>query len=307
MFWTNFKRVVRTGAANMMRNGVVTFSAILIMTVTLFLIGSLVFLSGLMSQTLTQIKDKVDVNVYFVTDANEQDILALKSRIEALSEVSFVKYVSRDEALASFRERHKSDQLILQALDELDDNPLGASLEIKAKEPSQYESIAKFLANPALNASGENIIDKVNYAQNKEVINRLTKIINTSERLGVLVILLFILASILIAFNTIRLVIYTSKEEIGVMRLIGASNMYARAPFIVAGILYGLIASIVTLLLLYPMIFYVSNYTSGWFGDINIFAYYMDNFVKILLIIVFSGIFLGAVSSWLAVQKYLKV
>src|SRR3989344_6586242 len=113
------------------------------MTVTLFVIGSVIFSGAILQSTLQQIRDKVDINVYFVTDAREIEILALKKDLEKLPEVlPPVVYVSREDALAAFKKRHENDQFTLQALDELGENPLGATLNIKAKDPAQYGSIA---------------------------------------------------------------------------------------------------------------------------------------------------------------------
>ncbi len=160
------------------------------------------------------------MNVYFAPAAYEADVLDVKEELEALPEVAEVEYVSREQALEDFRGRHENDQLTLQALDELDENPLGAVLNIRAKETSQYESIATFLEeSDALSQDGDALIDNVNYFQNKVTIDRLTDIINASERIGFAVTLVLTILSVLITFNTIRLAIYTSRDEIKVMRL----------------------------------------------------------------------------------------
>lgn len=279
------------------------------MTVTLFVLGSLVFIGATLDASLGQIREKVDVNVYFVTTASEVDILALKGRLEQLPEVADVEYVSRDEALERFRARHENDQLTLQALEELGDNPLGANLNIRAKETSQYEGIAAFLqGETALSATGElSIIDSVNYFQNKVAIDKLTGIIDAAERFGFIITVVLAIATILITFNTIRLAIYTAREEISVMRLVGASNMYIRGPFVFEGIMYGFAAGIVTLVLFYPFTLWLAPATVGFFGNINIFDYYLNNFVEMFFLIVGSGMVLGAISSYLAVRKYLRV
>ena len=220
MDWMTIKRMFLTGAKDFGRGGAVSAATVLIMTVTLAIIGSLVFLSALLSYTLDTIKAKVDVSVYFITSASEGDIMAVKGDLEGLPQVAEVTYTSAEEALATFRERHASDQLTLQALDELGGNPLDASLEVRAKDPSQYESIVNFLeASPALSAGGTSIIDRINYAQNKGVIDRLTLAIRATREVGLFVVFVFALASVLIAFATIRLAIYTAKDEIAVMRL----------------------------------------------------------------------------------------
>jgi len=306
--WMIIKRVLSGGGKNFARGGAVSVATVLIMTVTLGIIGSLIFLSALLSYTLDTIKDKVDVSVYFVTTASEAEVLVVKDQLEKLPQVESVSYTSAEDSLAAFRERHANDQLTLQALDELGGNPLDASLEVRAKDPSQYENIVSFLeASPTLSSGGASIVDRINYQQNKEVIDRLSLAISATRDIGLVVVILFALASILIAFATIRLAIYTARDEIGVMRLVGASNAYIRGPFIVAGVITGVIASVLVLFLLWPVTWYVGIKTVGWFGGFNLASYYSGNFVVVFFILMGSGIALGAIASVLAIRRYLKV
>jgi len=307
MMWINIKRIVRTGFVNFWRNGFVSLSTVLVMTVTLFVIGSVIFLSVVLNSSLTELRNKVDVNVYFVTSADEDSILSLKASLESLPEVAEVSYVSRDQALADFKKRHENDNLTLQALEELSDNPLGAALTIRAKETSQYEGIAKFLeGRNVLSKDGASIIDKVNYNQNRVAIDKLTQIIDSSEKLGIAVTIILIILSILITFNTIRLIIYISREEISVMRLVGASNKYIRGPFMISGIMYGLASGVIALIIFYPLTYSLGRASENFFAGINIFSYYVSNFGQISLIILGTGVILGAFSSALAIGKYLK-
>jgi cell division transport system permease protein len=308
MKWMTIKRVLIGGGKNFARGGAVSVATVIIMTVTLAIIGSLIFLSALLSFTLDAIKDKVDVSVYFVTTASESDILAVKNQLEELPQVESVTYTSADDALTAFRARHASDQLTLQALDELGGNPLDASLEVRAKDPSEYDSIVSFLeASPALSTGGASIVDRINYEQNKEVIDRLSLAIQATQEIGFAVVILFAIASILIAFATIRLAIYTAKDEIAVMRLVGASNSYIQGPFIVAGVINGIIAAILVLFILWPATWYAGMKTSEWLGGFNVASYYSNHFIVIFLIIMLSGIVLGGVASVLAIRKYLRV
>ncbi|MEO8637773.1 MAG: permease-like cell division protein FtsX [Candidatus Taylorbacteria bacterium] len=308
MLWVNTKRVLKSGFVNFWRNGFISLSSILIMVITLFVIGSIIFVSATLQSSLLELKKKVDINVYFVTSAKEADILAVKQSIEKLQEVSSVEYISQDQVLANFKKRHENDQLTQQALEEINGNPLGATLNINAKDPSQYGSIAEYLkSDSTLTPGGASIIDKVNYEQNKGAIETLTSIIRIAEKLGFGITLFLIILSIVITLNTIRLTIYTSREEIAVMRLVGANNMYIRGPFVVAGMTYGLISAIITLLLFYPVTFWLGRVTERFFTGINLFNYYINNFGQIFLIIVGSGILIGAISSFLAVRRYLKI
>ena len=305
MFWVNTKRILKSGFVSFWRNGFVSLSSILIITVTLFTLGSIIFAGALLNSSLKEIKNKVDVNVYFVPTADESDIMTLKQKLESLPEVASVEYVSRDQALENFKAVHANDEITLQALSELGDNPLGAILNIKAKEPSQYEGIAKFLDSEGGTAG--TFIDKINYYQNKTAIDTLTKMIDGGTRIAFALTLALVIISILIVFNTIRLAIYIAREEISVMRLVGASNRFVRGPFIVSGIMYGVVSAIVTLMLFYPATLWISKVTATFFSGFSLLAYYVTNLGPIILIIVGAGIILGAFSSYLAVRKYLRL
>jgi cell division transport system permease protein len=308
MFFTKIKRIFRTGLTNFWRNGFVSLSSLVVMFITLFMICSLIFMSAILKFSLQEIKDKVDINVYFTTKATEADIFSLKKSVETISEVASVTYTSKEEALANFKERHKDDSLTLEALNELGENPLSASLSIKAKEPSQYEGIAKFLSSEDPLSGGDNpIIEKVNYYQNKVVIDKLSRVIEAVNTVGFWIAILFLIISIVITFNTIRLAIFISKEEISVMRLVGASSRYVKGPFVVSGLLYGLVSATLVILVFFGLTFWLGSLSRDFFIGLDLFDFYLKNFAQIFLIIFGSGIALGAVSSYLAVKRYLKV
>src|SRR3989344_2871066 len=212
---TALKRIIKNGFLNFKRSWLVSWAAVLVVTITLSVITLIILLQAVLYFSLNQIKDKVDVTIYFTTNAPEDKIMSLKSSLEKLPEIAQVSYTSSEEALKLFRERHKNDYPTIQALDEIGENPLGAYLNVKAKEVSQYESIANFMkSDNVLAPSSVSIIDKVNYYQNKLVINRLNTIISGAQKLGFLLTLLLVIISIIITFNTIRLTIFISKEEI---------------------------------------------------------------------------------------------
>ncbi len=302
--WNTTKRVARYGFIGFLRNGFVSLSAIVIMTITLFVMGVLLIGGAALDSALRELTNKVDVNVYFTVDASEEQVLAMKRELEPLPEVASVTYTSREQALAEFRERHKNEQSTIQALDQLSTNPLGASLAIRAKETSQYASIAQFLEAKQSSAEGATI-SKINYFQNKVVIDRLTSIINAARTVGFAVAGLLAAASVLIAFNTIRLAIYTARDEIGVMNLVGAAHWYVRGPFVVAGILYGVISAAIVLAVMYPAAAWLGPPSERFFGTFNVFDYYTGEFASLFLITLAVGVTLGALSSFLAVRRYL--
>jgi cell division transport system permease protein len=303
--WLTTKRVARYGLIGFIRNGFVSLAAVLIMTITLLVLGVLMVVGAGAQATLAGLQEKVDITVYFTTTAADDQIQQLQSSIKALPEVANVNFVSREAALAAFQLRHKNDQLTMQALEELGENPLGASLEIRAKDPSQYESIAKFLDSQQNTPLGT-AIDKVNFFQNKAAIDKLAEIIAVSRTIGLVIAVVLGTASLLIAFNTIRLAIYTARDEIGVMNLVGASNWYIRGPFMIAGILYGVISGFLVLLILYPILLWLGPGSEQFLGNFNTATYFTSNFPMFFLIIMGSGIGLGALSSFLAVRRYLR-
>lgn len=305
--WLTTKRVARYGLIGFIRNGFISLSAVLIMVITLSVVALLMISSAALKSVLVDLTNKVDVTVYFTTSATQDQIQTLQDAVQALPEVAEVNFVSSDEALAQFQERHKNDQLTMQALQGLGENPLGASLEIRAKETSQYESISSYLNAQQASASGTgSIIDKVNFSQNKIAIDRLTNIIETSRSLGVAVAVVLGLASVLIVFNTIRLAIYTSREEIGVMNLVGANPWYVRGPFMVTGLLYGMISGLLVLIILYPLTAWLGPASERFLGTFNVFSYYTSSFSLLFFVLCGSGIALGALSSYLAVSRYLN-
>lgn len=300
------KRIIRTGWNSFVRSGFTSIASILIMTITLFVMTSLIFVQASLSASLNEIKDKVDVTIYFVPGAEEASILKVEDSLKKLPEIKTISYTSAIEALSNFKDKHSNDYLTLQALDELNDNPLGASLNIKANDPSQYESISKYFeSDTALSKGALTIIDKIDYSQNKLIIDRLTSIISGAKSLGFAVSIVLMIISIMITFNTIRLIIFMSKDEIAVMRLVGAGTKYVQGPFIVSGILVGACAALLTILIFIPVSIWLGNNMTDFIG-INLYQYYKSNFLQLFIIMLGSGIVLGSISSFFAISRYLR-
>ncbi len=302
----DLRRIIKSGFINFKRSSFVSLSSVLVMTITLSVITLLIFSQAVLNFALASIKDKVDVTVYMTQAAPETEILSLKKSIEALPTVETVTYISAETALENFKARHANDFLTLQALQELDGNPLGATLNIKATDTADYEAISTFLENQdALDSGQKVIIDKVNYSENQLVIDRLISITEGARSLGIALTVVLMIISLIITFNTIRLVIYISRDEIAVMRLVGAENHYIRGPFLVEGMLYGLISAFITMIIFYPMTLWVGANMTDFLG-LNLHTYYIANFFQLFVITAVFGMILGIVSSHLAVRAYLK-
>jgi cell division transport system permease protein len=307
MFWVTLKRVWKSGWINFKRNGFVSSASVLVTTITLTTVTALFLFNAALSSMIVSLQDKVDIAVYFTVDAPEERILALKDTLSKIPEVQSVEYVSADEEVLAFRDRHSDDYLTLQALDELGDNPFGGSIRIKAKDSEQYESIATLLEGDSQIArDNSQIIERINFAQNKVVIERLNFVISGARSGGLAVTLILSLISIIIMYTTVRLTIYMSREEIGVMRLVGASSSYVRGPFIIEGMLYGLFAWIITMILFLPVTYFVTRQI-GTLMNMNLYQYYVSHLFSIGGLVLLIGLFLGAISSYFAARRYLNV
>lgn len=304
MFSTNLRRIFRTGFLHCVRNGFVSLSAVAVMVVALSVIAGTAIAGGLLRTSLSAIEEKVDINVYLTTTATMEEATALRVAIETLPEVAGVEPISAEERLARFKERNVHDQRTIEVLDELEVNPLGPALLVKAKTPSQYAGVAKFLEQNY--PVGSSVVADVNYFRNKEVIDRLSNIIDAGDKLGATVAIALILVAVGVTLNTIRLAIYVSKDEISIMKLVGAEQSYIAGPFLVAGGIYGLAAAAVTLVISFTAAYYLAPATQQFFGESSSFAYLMGNFGQVALLVVGSGLLVGVGSSLIAVHRYLR-
>ncbi|PJE58176.1 MAG: hypothetical protein COU81_02065 [Candidatus Portnoybacteria bacterium CG10_big_fil_rev_8_21_14_0_10_36_7] len=305
--YKSLTRVIKSGWVNFYRNKWLSLTSVLIMVLTLLSINSLLFVNLVSNKILSELQNKIDISVYFKSDSSETDIFKVRDDLIALSEVKNVEYISKDQALENFKERHKDNPVLTESLDELGDNPLTASLNIKANtadnfETKAFESIAAFLEQDSYKL----LVEKVNYNQNKEAINKLSLISQVAKRAGlILTIVLAVIAS-LVAFNTIRLTMYSWRDEITVMRLVGATNWYIRGPFLVEGILYGVFAALVAVIVLTILLLLFSSKISA-IMPIDLSAYFKAHFLSILSIQFLIGVILGGFSSFFAIRRYLKV
>ena len=306
MSHTQVKKTFYIGLVNVVRNSFVSFSVIFVMTVSLFVVGLSLLFGQVMDDVVQELQDKVDVTVYFVSDTPEDQIFEFRDKLKGLAQVREVIYVSQEQALEDYRKRHENDPDVLRGLDIIESNPFRARLSIRAHQPGHFESIKRFLQNEdILSENLELVIDKIDYDENRKLIIRLSSVVDTATFLTRLVIVLLMFISFIIVFNIIRLIIYLSREEIKVMRLIGAADWYVRTPFLVSGGIYGLVGSIIATFLLYPVSYWLSPAVERFFEGQGLFSYYMSEFFILTMILVGLGVFVGTLSSYLSTHRYL--
>ncbi|MFH1769853.1 MAG: permease-like cell division protein FtsX [Parcubacteria group bacterium] len=297
----SYSRVFKTGWINFKRNSYLSFAAVGIMTVALILFVGLLGFQFLSSNVVASLEDKVDISVYFEIESDPADILSVKNQVEALDNVTEVEYISRERALEIFRERRGHDPLIEDSLEELGDNPFRASLNIGATDPSEYSTIVSFLENPRFSSMINKIIE------NPDVIERVIGISGAIRNGALISILILAVIAVLVTFNTIRLTIYSQKQEIEVMRLVGATNWHIRGPYVVEGGYYGIFAGLLALAISYPVTYFISQKLMIFIPEVDIFGYFVSNWWQVMILTLVLGSIMGMVSSMIAIRRHLKV
>lgn len=296
------KRTIKESFTNFWRNGWLSLAAVSVLGLSLYVVGVIFVLTITANDILENIESKINVSMYFKSDVTEEKILEVKKDLENYSEIKSVDYISKNQALEDFKRNNADEPVIMQSLEEIGDNPLLASLVIKTNNPDEYQAVSDYVSG----ASFKEDVSRVNYGKNKEVINKLNNIISQIKKIGLVLAIIFGVVSILIIFNTIRITIYIHKQEIEVMRLVGASNVFIRLPFAFEGIIYGLIASLLAFGILFLTMKLVNPYASLITSQ-SLVDSYLGNFVLILGIQAATGVFLGVISSLIAMRKYLKI
>lgn len=304
--FTSLKRVFRFGWLNFRRQGDLSIATIFIMVMTISLVTSLFLFQNITQFLIYSLQEKVDISVYFKKEAPEADILKIKEEIIKIPEVKEVKYVSREQALEKFIERHKENPTIMESLREVGENPFLASLNIMAREASQYEMVANFL-DESLSPTLRNLIEKVDYFQRKPLIERIFSLTSGINQGGIFLSIILAITAILIVFNQVRLAIYSSREELMIQRLVGASNWFIRGPFLIQGAICGFFATIICFLIFFLISWGFSPKLEILFPGLNIFNYFTANFVTIFFIQLATGVGLGVISSLIATRRYLQI
>jgi cell division transport system permease protein len=296
-------RSISSGMVNFWRNIWLSTAATLVMVVTLIILTLTVLIVSISSYAIKNVQQRVDVSIYFNQQASDAQIQQIQSQIQVLPQVASVNYISAQQGLDAFKALHANDQVIIQSLSELDANPIPPTLQVKAKELDQYDAIVQF----ANQQQFQPYIANINYQDNRSLIQRMSKILATLRRIGIGLAILFAFIAVLVIFNTIRLTIFNRREEVEIMRLVGATNWYIRWPFLVESMLYSLIAVAITSAILFPLLHVFIPKVSTYIGVNNGIAYHFYGYWVLALSELAAALILGMASSYIAIRRYLKV
>jgi cell division transport system permease protein len=309
MVGISFWRIVRAALQNSWRNIWLTAATTVIMTITLILVTLLYFANIFGSEVLRSIEQKVDLSVTFRPEATPEQISAVARDIEARGDVEQVEVITSEAALELFRSRNVDKPFLEEALKELETNPLPAGMFITATEPRFYQTIAHYAASERF----DTVIAEVHYEDSRAVIERLISIITTIKNFGFTATIIFAGLAILIMFNTVRLAIYSFREEIDIMHLVGASRWFIRGPFLFESVLVALIAVALSMAVVYPSLRTVMPQLQSFFFDsqqaqsFNLYEFAVSNWLRVLGLQAAFGISLATISSLIALQRYLRV
>lgn len=299
-------RIIKWAFVNFWRNSLLSVAATLVMTLALLTVSVSVILNLVVGATVESINSKIDLVIYFKDSASEEQILALFDEVSILEDVKSVDYIDKEKALEKFKDL-KIDPRLKDIAEE--SNRLPRSFEIEVVDPSKIDGVANFFKAKNIKP----LIEDTSLTRNRDKIEKLSKITRFVRIAGISFSVVFILVSILIVYNTIKLTIFTRREEIEVMKLVGASVPFIRWPFIVEGMLYGVIATLISTLLIYLAFYFVSPTVSTYFGlEIgalrgSLLSYFIANLWIIVLLELFVGLVVSAGSSILAMKKYLEI
>jgi len=297
-------RIIKFSFQDIARNVWLSVATIIVLLLALFSINALITIRVTSYSAALAIKEKIDISLYIKAETPESEILNLKESISKLERVRSVSYISREDALANFREKYKNNREILAALKELGRNPLSPSLVIF---PSNLDE-AGLLIND-LRMIDNPIIESRDFSDNTVILNKINNITNKINEVGLFIITIFMLTSLLVIYNTIRVTIYTHRQEIEVMRLVGASNVFIYLPYVFSALIYTLLSTLIIIAIYFPFLSLLQPYLEVFFMgyNINILAYFINNFWSIFGLQFLVILVINILASLVAVRRYAKV
>jgi len=301
---TSTARVFSFAWKNFVRNAWIWLATVLVLVLALLSVNTLVGVNAVASSAIGVLEDKIDLSVYFKPGTPVAVLDQARSYMSSLPQTSNVDLITDAQALESFKKRHAQDPNILSALDQLEQNPFGASMVIKARNTNDYPFLIQALNNPQFNFA----VESQTYDDHATAIDRVRKIAASIRYFGTVLTAIFVIFSALIVYNAIRVAIYTMREEIGIMRLVGASNAFVRLPLIIDALLLAAFSLAITAGMIVGMIAFFEPRIRTFFdgADPGLQAYYVTNYLQLLVLQAVIMVSVVSLAAWAAVGRYLK-
>ena len=300
-------RIIKTGLVNFVRNAWLAIAAMAVMVVTLTIVLFSLITNATFANTIAQITNKIDISVYLNDSVTPAERNKLVGDLKDLPNVKGVTYLSKEDALENYKEQNAGNEQLLSAISSTD-NPLPATIQIQPRDLNKIQDIKDYLSKDEIAKLQS---DEPSYSgDRKAAIDKITHATNILRQVGIFAVLVFTIISVLIIFNTIQMAIFNRRDELTIMRLLGASTWYIRGPFVVENIVYGIFSAIVSIAIIKVLFIVASSAlqaSSLGLLDINYASTYFNAHIWVLLTIqLAAGILIGAASSVVATRRYLK-
>jgi len=302
--FTSTRRVIKFAFQNFWRNIWLSVITVSMLVLTLLVVNIVISLHVLGGQAVKQIEDKIDITVTFQPGASDQTVGEVRSYLASLNQVTNIDSVSSDQALNDFKEQHKNDPQILRSLDEVGENPFGPTLIVSARSSQDFPFILEALENPSFASD----IETKNFIDHEALIGKVNGLTGRLKEFGAILAGIFAAIAILIIFNTIRVAIFAYREEIGIMKLVGASNWFVRTPFLLESIIYSILSVAITAAIVFPIIVLVEPTLVRFFdgNSVGLLDFFKNNWLVVFGSQLVVLIALNMISSAMAMGKYLR-
>lgn len=298
---TSFFRMIKFAIQHFFRNFGLSVITIIILFLTLISVNVFIGFNYVTDEVVSMVQEKIDISLYFDKEVSNEEIVHVQDYLDGLDYVKSITLLEKEDVLSKFQETHASNEEMLASLDEVKGNPFGAMLIVKVNTMDDYNFVIHALEGEEF----ERLIERRSYENHEEAIDKIESISDNVTYAIVVFTLMFILISILIVYNTVKVMIYNHREEIRIMKLVGASDRFVRWPFIIEGMINVFISMALVMLVVYPFLLQVFQLYFGSF-NIDIMGYFRENFLLIFGIQFLASLLLNMISSALAVGKHLN-
>ncbi|MFA5210998.1 MAG: permease-like cell division protein FtsX [Patescibacteria group bacterium] len=298
-----FIRILKFAFQDIFRNFSLSFMTVLILILMLLSINTLIVVRIITQKSIDTVKDQIDVSVYFNAKAVEEEISEIRSYISSFPEVTSETFLTKEQVLENFKKLYADNEEIMLSLTELGENPLGPTLIVKTRDPRDYKKIISALDVPEYRG----IIEAKTFDDTEIAIEKITNVTNQLEKFTYFLTALFAIISFVIIFNTIRVAIYTQRIEIGIKKLVGATNWYVKGPYIIEALVFSMLSIVLSFLIILFAVSFLDNYLNVIFSAQDLLTkYYYSNIMELVSFQFLVVFLLTALSSSFAMSKYLR-
>ncbi|MBL7021714.1 ABC transporter permease [Patescibacteria group bacterium] len=305
MFFLDLFRSFKFALQSLWRNFWLTIVTVIIVTLAMASVSFLLIFNLVANNVVDTVKAKSEIYIDLTEDAKQAQVEFLVAELNKLEDIREVIYITPSETLDRFKEEHKNDEVIIASLESLSANPFTGSLKLSVNDISKFDALLTELSRDEYGQILE--INNSEFYEAKDLLNVISDYSKKIEKLGFGISLFFVLISIIVVFNTIQMGIYSHREEIGIMKLVGASNWFVRSPFIIESILYSIISVVVMILIFYPLAVYVQPHIDNFLGEytLDLVASVSSNFLWVFGLEIGIAILITVLSSLFATRRYL--